>query len=372
MSWQQQPYNPGYGQQWGSQAPPPSGYRPPYNPAAGPPHSSAPSQSIGGYSNPPPGGPGYGAGTPTSSYHPPSYGAPQSNYGAPPTSRAPGPSYGTPQSSYGALPTSSYRSPGPSYGAPQSNYGAPPTSRAPGPSYGTPQSSYGAPPTSSYHSPGPSYGAPPTSHAPGPSYGAPQSSYGGAGGSYGGSGGYGAPQSGGGGMSPQDQELMSWFQAVDKDQSGKITALELREALVNSNWSHFNAETCRLLIGMFDKNNDGTIDFYEFAALWKYVKDWKSCFNKFDKDGSGNIDAGELQQALVSFGYQLSMDFCTLCTRLFDRGDMHTMKFDDFIQCCVMLRSLTESFKKQDTNRSGVININYEQFLELAIDNSLQ
>ena len=126
-------------------------------------------------------------------------------------------------------------------------------------------------------------------------------------------------------MSPQDQELMSWFQvivqicfckpsidtdvaksiftftskltlifsntydtsipnhclqAVDKDQSGKITALELREALVNSNWSHFNAETCRLLIGMFDKNNDGTIDFYEFAALWKYVKDWKSCFNK--------------------------------------------------------------------------------------------
>ncbi len=55
------------------------------------------------------------------------------------------------------------------------------------------------------------------------------------------------------------------------------------------------------------------------------------------------------------------MDFCTLCTRMFDRSDMRTMKFDDFIQCCVMLKSLTESFKKQDTNRSGVININYEQ-----------
>ena len=37
------------------------------------------------------------------------------------------------------------------------------------------------------------------------------------------------------------------------------------------------------------------------------------------------------------------------------------MKFDDFIQCCVMLRSLTESFKKLDTNRNGVIQINYEQ-----------
>ncbi len=74
--------------------------------------------------------------------------------------------------------------------------------------------------------------------------------------------------------------ILHMLQAVDKDHSGKITAIELREALVNSNWSHFNAETCRLLIGMFDRNNDGTIDFYEFAALWKYVQDWKSCFNK--------------------------------------------------------------------------------------------
>lgn len=158
---------------------------------------------------------------------------------------------------------------------------------------------------------------------------------------------------------------------MDNDNSGKITAIELREALVNSNWSHFNAETCRLLIGMFDRDGDGTINVDEFSALWKYVQDWKSCFNKFDRDGSGNIDARELQQALQSFGYQLSMDFCTLCTRVFDRNDKRSMKFDDFIQCCVMLRSLTEGFKKLDTDRNGVVNINYEQFLEMAIGNSI-
>lgn len=55
------------------------------------------------------------------------------------------------------------------------------------------------------------------------------------------------------------------------------------------------------------------------------------------------------------------MDFCNLCTRVFDRSDRRTMKFDDFIQCCVMLRSLTEGFKKLDTNRNGIIQINYEQ-----------
>lgn len=122
---------------------------------------------------------------------------------------------------------------------------------------------------------------------------------------------------------------------------------------------------------MFDSNNDGSIDLSEFAALWKYVQEWKSCFDRFDKDKSGNIDAGELQQALQSFGYRLSMDFCNLCTRVFDRADKRSMKFDDFIQCCVMLRSLTEGFKKLDTNRSGMVQINYEQFLEMAIDNTI-
>ena len=55
------------------------------------------------------------------------------------------------------------------------------------------------------------------------------------------------------------------------------------------------------------------------------------------------------------------MEFCSLCTRVFDRGDSRTMKFDDFIQCCVMLKALTEGFKRLDTNQSGMITINYEQ-----------
>ena len=75
--------------------------------------------------------------------------------------------------------------------------------------------------------------------------------------------------------------LLLLLQAVDNDHSGKITAIELRQALLNSNWSHFNAETCRILIGMFDRDGDGTIDVHEFAALWKYVKEWKSCFARW-------------------------------------------------------------------------------------------
>lgn len=39
------------------------------------------------------------------------------------------------------------------------------------------------------------------------------------------------------------------------------------------------------------------------------------------------------------------------------------MKFDDFIQCCVMLRGLTESFQAVDTDRDGMIDVSYEQVI---------
>ncbi|KAK3697237.1 hypothetical protein QZH41_010135, partial [Actinostola sp. cb2023] len=150
--------------------------------------------------------------------------------------------------------------------------------------------------------------------------------------------------------------------SVDQDRSGKITADELRQALVNSNWSNFNEETCRLMIGMFDKDKSGTIDIHEFTALWNYIQQWKSCFDGFDTDRSGTIDAQELNTAFSSFGYRLSPQFCNLCVQKFDLKDSRTMKFDDFIQCCVTLKSLTDAFRQHDSSQAGSITINYEQF----------
>ena len=62
-----------------------------------------------------------------------------------------------------------------------------------------------------------------------------------------------------------------------------------------------------------------------------------------------------------------SVNFCSLCTRVFDRNDKNSMKFDDFIQCCVMIKGLTESFQRLDVQRSGVVNINYETVRNLQV-----
>ncbi|CAD6196288.1 unnamed protein product [Caenorhabditis auriculariae] len=155
------------------------------------------------------------------------------------------------------------------------------------------------------------------------------------------------------------------FSSVDKDRSGQISADELQRALSNGTWNPFNPETCRLMIGMFDSNGDGAINFGEFQALWQYINDWTTCFRSFDLDRSGNISKSELKNALTQFGYRLSDGFYDILLNKFDRSHNNSINFDDFIQLCVVLQTLTASFRDADTDRDGVITVGYEQFLTM-------
>ncbi|KOB72578.1 Apoptosis-linked protein 2 [Operophtera brumata] len=120
------------------------------------------------------------------------------------------------------------------------------------------------------------------------------------------------------------------------------------------------------LMGMFDKQNRGVISFEDFGALWKYVSDWQNCFRSFDRDNSGNIDKEELKNALTAFGYRLSDEIVNVMVQKFDRFGRGTILFDDFIQCCVTLYTLTSAFRQYDTDQDGVITIHYEQFLKMV------
>lgn len=97
------------------------------------------------------------------------------------------------------------------------------------------------------------------------------------------------------------------------------------------------SQTNLLYVGMFDKQNRGSISFEDFGALWKYVTDWQACFRSFDRDNSGNIDKNELNLALKTFGYSLSDATVTTITKKFDRHGKGNILFDDFIQCSILL-----------------------------------
>lgn len=107
----------------------------------------------------------------------------------------------------------------------------------------------------------------------------------------------------------------------------------------------------------------------EFQQLWQYINQWKGVFDRYDRDRSGNIDCNELHTAYSEMGFRVSMDFCRLVVMRFDRLAKKSLKFDDFIQSCVMLRSLSDAFKARDTNLNGIIQVSYEDFMTMAIAN---
>lgn len=55
---------------------------------------------------------------------------------------------------------------------------------------------------------------------------------------------------------------------MDRDRSGKINAEELKSALVNGRGENFSDQACKLMIGMFDQDQSGTIDLAEFDKLY--------------------------------------------------------------------------------------------------------
>ncbi|KAI8970602.1 hypothetical protein BDB01DRAFT_814833 [Pilobolus umbonatus] len=169
-------------------------------------------------------------------------------------------------------------------------------------------------------------------------------------------------------LDSRERYLHTMFQTIDRDRSGSISVDELERTLVNGDMSHFNRETVRMLVNMFDSDHNGTINFQEFHGLWKYVEDWSQRFRYFDRDNSGSIDEMEMQYALRSFGFNLSQSFVhMLMGKFVTQEGRSDISFDNFVQACVTVYTLTESFKRKDYEGRGEILINYEGFLDLVI-----
>ncbi|MCJ1374774.1 hypothetical protein MMC20_006006 [Loxospora ochrophaea] len=172
-----------------------------------------------------------------------------------------------------------------------------------------------------------------------------------------------APPAAGTGPGGSDPSLLPLFRAVDKDGSGQLTEQKLRNALVNGDFTSFDPHTVRMMIRMFDSNRSGTIGYNEFCGLWGFLAAWRTLFDRFDEDGSGNISYDEYSKALIAFGYRLSPPFVGLMFRTYDKRGDNSMSFDLFVQSCISLKRMTDVFKKYDNDRDGYITLSFEEFL---------
>lgn len=114
-----------------------------------------------------------------------------------------------------------------------------------------------------------------------------------------------------------DADLMYVFNKFDKDKSGQIDAQELGDAmrLLGMNPT---LEDVQNAIAAVDDNNNGQLDFGEFAMLMRgRLKDWLNvdqireltdAFAALDSQGSGKITTDQLKQVMCAPGEDLSSE----------------------------------------------------------------
>ncbi|XP_064485759.1 programmed cell death protein 6-like [Ornithodoros turicata] len=168
-----------------------------------------------------------------------------------------------------------------------------------------------------------------------------------------------------GGQALNPVTLRSTFLAADQGHNGAIDYRELQMALSSGTWRPFNMETAKMLVDLFDRNHDGTINFDEFAELYRFVTDWSSAFRHFDKDNTGSMENSALQTALREFGYNVSDRFSDLLVRRYDKNGK--IYFDEFIQICMFIKNATDAFRRYDRQKTGEVNVRFEEFVLMVM-----
>ncbi|XP_008786888.1 calcium-binding protein CBP-like [Phoenix dactylifera] len=161
-----------------------------------------------------------------------------------------------------------------------------------------------------------------------------------------------------------DPNVVACFQAADRDGSGFIDDKELQQALSSYNQS-FSIRTVHLLMYHFTNSNVRKIGPKEFSSLFYSLQNWRAIFERFDRDHSGKVDSSELREALLSLGFSVSPVVLDLLVSKFDKsgGKNKAIEYDNFIECCLTVKGLTEKFKEKDTAYMGSATFTYESFM---------
>ncbi|KAJ3434155.1 peflin [Anaeramoeba flamelloides] len=158
-------------------------------------------------------------------------------------------------------------------------------------------------------------------------------------------------------------QLMQWFNYVDKDRSGFIDSKELLLAF-GQGGMNFSPETCSLLIRLFDTEQKGSVNFQQFFKMYNFINQMKVSFCNVDQDNSGNIDANELATALKYSGYTFPNNvIMTLCNKF---GKKNVIYFDNWIALCAHLQRTRAVFQNYDTNRTGKITVDFNGLILIS------
>ncbi|CAI9104827.1 OLC1v1003591C1 [Oldenlandia corymbosa var. corymbosa] len=131
--------------------------------------------------------------------------------------------------------------------------------------------------------------------------------------------------------------LREWFDHVDSENKGNITASQLQGAFAVGNL-RFPLSVVQQMIRMYDFDRNGTMNFQEFVELNKFLLKVQQAFADLER-GLGYLVSDDVYKGLVKIGMSLdSPAFYTVCES-FDQKKSGRFRLDDFISLCIFVQS---------------------------------
>jgi len=138
------------------------------------------------------------------------------------------------------------------------------------------------------------------------------------------------------------------FHDFDDDNSGAISMGELKAAIKHCGYTLPQKTIDQLLStaterGEYNPDGDGEMDFDVFVHVMqilheadgfneKEMEEIQNCFDKFDEDGSGDMDVIELTDLLHYMGHMSKMDEVQMLVSKVDYNNSGTLHFREFLR----------------------------------------
>eukprot|EP00007_Cunea_sp_BSH-02190019_P003513 CAMPEP_0174229246 /NCGR_PEP_ID=MMETSP0417-20130205/272_1 /TAXON_ID=242541 /ORGANISM="Mayorella sp, Strain BSH-02190019" /LENGTH=325 /DNA_ID=CAMNT_0015306771 /DNA_START=66 /DNA_END=1043 /DNA_ORIENTATION=+ len=169
-------------------------------------------------------------------------------------------------------------------------------------------------------------------------------------------------------IQPHELEpLKQWFAATDTDKSGEISAPELMTAQWPGD-AKLDQETIHKLIRVFDSDFSGSISFYEYASLHKFVVRLQQAFAMYDRDRSNTLEPHELQPALQAAGFSYITEFAVRpFIKKIQKTNVVSVTFSSFVALCTQLSHVGGEFDKLDTTKTGRVTLDKAQFTKVLL-----
>lgn len=159
--------------------------------------------------------------------------------------------------------------------------------------------------------------------------------------------------------------LRQWFDAVDRDRSGQISAKELQTALAMGNLK-FSLATVAQMIKIHDVDSTGCISFQEFERLHDFLTTMQQTFSYFDQDKGGSLSLDEIYRAMTHAGFKLDRTAFTAVVAAFDPDRNAQLGMPEFIAMTLFLKSCACIFTAFDPQQTGKITLDMNQFYYAA------